>query len=372
MKWNRLAPFLLITTLLLGCCGMHSSRESMTENDRKNELTLSRSDFSIPEKYNKTSESGRVAFELSPEYPDVIAKGICEVPYVRGTIYADAQTVYEEFAVDKKVDEMHEMRYSEASDAPDEVFYIFTDGSHLYSGENIQFAERESDYYNLAAMDEVISQGGLQDTEISFVSREEAIKKTQLLLSEIGLPQELLELSAYALDYNMLNQKELELHNQGLLTSEKMKQGWSAADDAYYIVGYQMYNGVPVYHETMSIRKEFAHYNVENATFKALLSADGWLEFWVTNNIYDLSSNGVTEELLTFEEITSVVEKKYDMLLNDSCYLVSRACFAFAVLHDESQKYNVIPVWYFEVMENGDRQSCVWVDAITGNEIYLP
>ena len=59
------------------------------------------------------------------------------------------------------------------------------------------------------------------------------------------------------------------------------------------------------------------------------------------------------------------------MILNDATYEVTRARFALEISLDERQHYQAIPIWYFEVTENDLTKSIVWVNAVTGKEIYL-
>ena len=88
--------------------------------------------------------------------------------------------------------------------------------------------------------------------------------------------------------------------------------------------------------------------------------------------IYNFKNEQNTVTLKPFDEIASVVEEKYDNILNDVNYEVTRAKLYERVYTGEDQKYAEEPIWYFEVMENGSNKTVMLVNAETGKEINLP
>ena len=129
--------------------------------------------------------------------------------------------------------------------------------------------------------------------------------------------------------------------------------------------------GIPVFHELMSVAKQMADDSPDNAPVQAIYSARG-LEELSINYIYDFKNEQNTVALKPFEEITSVVEAKYENLLNDSKYEITRAKLYERVYTGENQKYAEEPIWYFEVVENGNNKTVTLVNAETGKEINLP
>ena len=67
-----------------------------------------------------------------------------------------------------------------------------------------------------------------------------------------------------------------------------------------------------------------------------------------------------------------IAPKKYENLLNDSKYEITRAKLYERVYTGENQKYAEEPIWYFEVVENGNNKTVTLVNAETGKEINLP
>ena len=117
--------------------------------------------------------------------------------------------------------------------------------------------------------------------------------------------------------------------------------------------------------------KQMADDSPDNAPVQAIYSARG-LEELSINYIYDFKNEQNTVALKPFEEIASVVEAKYENLLNDSKYEITRAKLYERVYTGENQKYAEEPIWYFEVVENGNNKTVTLVNAETGKEINLP
>ena len=109
----------------------------------------------------------------------------------------------------------------------------------------------------------------------------------------------------------------------------------------------------------------------DNAPVQAIYSARG-LESLTIDYIYNFKNEQNTVALKPFDEIASVVEEKYDNILNDVNYEVTRAKLYERVYTGEDQKYAEEPIWYFEVMENGSNKTVMLVNAETGKEINLP
>ena len=157
--------------------------------------------------------------------------------------------------------------------------------------------------------------------------------------------------------------------NNGLLEEGKTSEPTSD-DEAYFIYAYQENTGIPVFHELMSVAKQMADDSPDNAPVQAIYSARG-LEELSINYIYDFKNEQNTVALKPFEEIASVVEAKYENLLNDSKYEITRAKLYERVHTGEDQKYAEEPIWYFEIVENNNK-TVMLVNAETGKEINLP
>lgn len=157
---------------------------------------------------------------------------------------------------------------------------------------------------------------------------------------------------------------------EGRLTEEKRKESWSQEDDAYFIYGYQKYEDIPIFHEMMSIARSMAYDTPDNAPVQAIYSTRG-IEILDISGVYEFEKGEQQVLLKPFEDIAAVVEEKFENILNDAEYEVTRAKFYERVYLDEGQKYKADPIWYFEVVENNISKSVTLINAETGKEIFL-
>ena len=153
-------------------------------------------------------------------------------------------------------------------------------------------------------------------------------------------------------------------------TEEKRKESWSQEDDAYFIYGYQKYEDIPIFHEMMSIARVMAYDTPDNAPIQAIYSTRG-IEKLDISGVYEFEKGKQQVTLKPFEDIAAVVEEKFENILNDADYEVTRAKFYERVYLDEKQKYKADPIWYFEVVENNISKSVTLINAETGKEIFL-
>ena len=159
----------------------------------------------------------------------------------------------------------------------------------------------------------------------------------------------------------------------GDFPDERRKKGWTSEDDIYVIYAYQKCGTLPVFHEIMSLGRSLAYDTPSGAPVQAVYSVRG-LESLLVNNIYAFEKAEKNLYLKNFDEIAKVVEEKFNSILNEADYAVTRAKLYERVYYDEKQNYAVEPTWYFEIIENGNKSgtSVTLVNAVMGKEIYLP
>ena len=189
-------------------------------------------------------------------------------------------------------------------------------------------------------------------------------------MNELGYDTENLSFQAIPLSVDAMKKLRDQELNNGLLEKGKTNEPTSE-DEAYFIYAYQENTGIPVFHELMSVAKQMSDDSPDNAPVQAIYSARG-LESLTIDYIYNFKNEQNTVALKPFDEIASVVEEKYDNILNDVNYEVTRAKLYEHVYTGEDQKYAEEPIWYFEVMENGSNKTVMLVNAETGKEINLP
>ena len=186
---------------------------------------------------------------------------------------------------------------------------------------------------------------------------------------ETGFSEFEFQLSAYPVSYRVMQKKEAEVYTSEEEQSQK-KEKWTQEDDAYVVYGFQAKDSLPIFHQWMTIFRTMAYDNVDNASIVAIYSRRG-IEFIMAWPIYNLEDTGELLALKDFEEITGIVEAKFENILNESTYEVTRAKLFQMVRLNENQEYVAEPIWYFEVVEDGTSKSITLVDAVTGKEIVL-
>ena len=158
----------------------------------------------------------------------------------------------------------------------------------------------------------------------------------------------------------------------GVIGNENLKaDGWTEDNNAYEIYGWQTYEGLPVFPQIMTSLMSRAIENYQKATVTALYNKNGMLTLMANETYFFEHSEDVTA-FKPFPEIADALIAKYDYLLNELTYTVTRAKLAVRVYFDESQVYQAEPVWYFEVYDNNSNLEIVLFNAVTGEEIYLP
>ena len=322
----------------------------------------------FPHEYNRKSESGKVIFSLSPEYPETVSDGKCIIPEVNGHLFTNSDQVYDLFVKDKPVQEMIEQQ-EEDDNFPSITYYILEDGSSVNTGGDLNYSSGSAKFYgNVRYYDNL---GRFTGGGLDFASPEEAVNSAKETLTSFGISPDIFSFSTVALDHKTMQELEDEKTVDENVPGSNEKKNWTTDDDAYYIYAFQTEKGIPIFNEEMSFSHTFADYSPSNACIQGILATSGWVKLQ-TVSIYDLSwENEKETNLKPFEEIAKTVEEKYEMLLTDSRYEINRACFAIEVSLNASQKYEAIPIWYFEVVENDTNLRYVWVNAVTGEEIYL-
>ena len=320
--------------------------------------------------YQRESESGKVKFDCKIETPDSYTGDNVHKYLVSGECYGDEGSILSRYVEGKEVAEKFS---TEAHDGiPGSDSYNMADGAVVnVGGSQFSFSTRNSNYYyNARALDsdyqEEYSKGKGQ---VAFATAEEAIEAVRQELSEVGFSEFEFQLVAYPAKHGTMKKIESEIYTSEEEQSQK-KDEWTQEDDAYVVYGFQTKDNIPIFHQWMTIFRVMAYDNIDNAPITAIYSSRG-IESLMAWPIYYLEDIGETLTLKEFEEIAGIVEAKFENILNESTYEVTRAKLFQMVRLNEKQEYAAEPIWYFEVVEDGAIKSVTLVDAVTGNEIVL-
>ena len=346
-----------------GCgktAGSEMSNATIVRDD-----TNSRTEDYFPKEYDAESESGKVRFNCTLEIPESLNGRNIQKTSVEGLQAYDKDAAYVMFGEGKEVSQKEQYE----GDYGDAIYYMFSDGTSLYLDYNVLWASATSSLYAYLGVSQSDYIDLFSDGTVS-LDKESCISEIKNDMNELGYDTEMLSFQAIPLSVDAMNELRSQELNDGLLKEGDTNEPTSE-DEAYFIYAYQENTGIPVFHEAMSIAKQMADNSPDNAPVQAIYSARG-LEQLSINYIYDFKNEQSTVTLKPFDEITSVAEEKYENLLNDSKYEITRAKLYKRVYTAEDQKYAEEPIWYFEVVENGNDKTVMLVNAETGKEINLP
>ncbi|OYP55488.1 hypothetical protein CG709_01455, partial [Lachnotalea glycerini] len=91
------------------------------------------------------------------------------------------------------------------------------------------------------------------------------------------------------------------------------------------------------------------------------IDIEGLFDFQVINEYINL---------LPFEEIANHILDKYEMLLSDSTYEVTKAELYFRPIKNDNGTYDILPTWQFTIKDNlTESEGDTFINAITGEEI---
>lgn len=365
---KKIRGFSLILCVCLILAGCNKSAVDVKEKAEEEIVSMEEAEYSFPEKYEKTSGSGKVKFNCELEVPENIKGQAISTVAVKGLYSCDREKAWTIFGEGKEIIEKPEIPVDKGR-APYDC-YLFANDESLSINEGIAYGSSNSKYYSYIGVQNPDNQDVFEEAEVSFKSGEECITELKKIIDELGYDSEDFIFAYYPLNFQTMKILEEQYLQEGYLTEEKRKESWSQEDDAYFIYAYQKYEDIPIFHEMMSIARTMAYDTPDNAPIQAIYSARG-IEQMNISGVYVFEDREQQVSLKPFEDIVSVVEEKFENILNDANYEVTRAKLYERVYLNEEQKYEAEPIWYFEVVENNISKSVTLINAETGKEIYL-
>lgn len=329
------------------------------ENIEQSEKT----DF-FPESYSKQTE--KVRFECQLEVPENFDVSDFHNPDITGELSNDYDKIYAKYVEGKvTTEEHHDGQDGKRMDA-----YIFSDGSVAW------ISDTEGFTYSVPALsryEAVVrsSERGAPKDNFAFSTGDDCTKQVKDTLKSIGLPVDEYQLGWFSNSGNEYSTLEQQALKDGMIDSRNVSQdGWTEADDSYEIYGWQTYEGLQVLPWLMTSAMSRAVESYKRAPVSALYTQQGMLSLALTDQPFIFKPGEKMSEFLPFPEIADAVVQKYDSLLDDTVYTVSRAKLVLNTYHDDNRQLEAEPVWYFEVT-GGSSMEIVLINAVTGSEIYL-
>ena len=143
------------------------------------------------------------------------------------------------------------------------------------------------------------------ESQLEFATREEIYTNLMTLFEKINAPTEY-NYKAYALDHEILKSQENHEDMDGNDDKSSYKAEWSSADDSYYFVMRQCYEGLPVYHVYADI---FSMEADINTPVQAVVSTEG-IESLEIEKVFSFSDKKEVESLVSFDEVVATVSNK--------------------------------------------------------------
>lgn len=322
----------------------------------------------FPDNYSKSD--GKVTFNCRVQVPENFTGEEVYDTTVNGHIYPDAEKAVEIYSQGKEVQDSGTQPAPSAGE-PEGFYQIYTDGAALFAGSDFMYNEDTAKWYSYIGVTDPGYLKRFEENPVSFMSPEDCIEKVRTVLSNAGINTEEVSFSACPINHEVLSQITDEEIAAGTMTEAQRKESWSGEDDAYFVYGVQKHGGLPVFHESMNISQSLAFDTPDSSVIQAVYSGRGIEYITYNGKMYSFSDKEERLELKDFEEIAEVVQNKFGNLLDESTYEVTRATLYERVYLNESQQLKTMPIWYFEVWQDGWKESVTLMDAVSGEEIYL-
>lgn len=356
---------LCVCVCLSGCSGETEKAGEEKTVQGTGEIAQEETVDSFPESYSEKTE--KVQFDCELEVPEEFEISNFHIPKINGSVLSDAEAIYAKYVEGKTIAEEHHEEPTEVNERGNDT-YILEDGTLIGATEGFIYQRQEVGKYRSWARSSEI--GAPQET-FAFASAEDCIQEVKEKLKEIGCPVEEYTFGWFSTtgeEYKALEQQAVD---SGLMDSGSANpEGFSEADNSYEIYGWQTYEGLQVlpWIMTSSMMRAFETY--QKAPVAALYTEQGMLALAMTDPAYVFEPSEEAAQFLAFPEIAQTVIQKYEDMLDEEFYTVTRAKLALRTYLDEKQQPAAEPVWYFEVSDS-EGDEVVLVNAVTGEEIFL-
>ena len=363
MKLKCIIPMLMLT--MTACASTSDSKETLTESSAiTNESTDSSSTTQVsgnfPEKLNMEIE--RVSFDA-----EVIAHSSANK---KSKSYEVTVRKFDKEKVKEKL--LSNIEVAETINYGDEDSYQGTKEEYLsVSPTRIYFYKNLYLYVNNAfsLFEDDRNAESYKDTDFDFASRDAAKESILKELDSLGagLGSDYF-INMYSLDYETMKENEKVLDMDGEPDKSAYKPEWSSKDNCYYLCIRQSVNGIPVGYKYADADENINEYN---APIQLLYSSSG-IEFLSIDKMFDFSDKNEEVVLADMDKVSACIAKKYNDILNEAKYSVSKLELHYICVKESETKYTVRPAWVVTMSENGDDTPFqMIIDAQTAEEIVL-
>ena len=363
IKLKCIIPMLMLT--MTACASTSDSKETLTASSAiTNESTDSSSTTQVsgnfPEKLNMEIE--RVSFDA-----EVLAHSSANK---KSKSYEVTVRKFDKEKVKEKL--LSNIEVAETINYGDEDSYQGTKEEYLsVSPTRIYFYKNLYLYVNNAfsLFEDDRNAESYKDTDFDFASRDAAKESILKELDSLGagLGSDYF-INMYSLDYETMKENEKVLDMDGEPDKSAYKPEWSSKDNCYYLCIRQSVNGIPVGYKYADADENINEYN---APIQLLYSSSG-IEFLSIDKMFDFSDKNEEVVLADMDKVSVCIAKKYNDILTEAKYSVSKLELHYICVKESETKYTVRPAWVVTMSEIGDDTPFqMIIDAQTAEEIVL-
>jgi hypothetical protein len=338
-----------------------SNANGQVSNNTTVSETSEKIPYNIPQTYTKEDENIAFHTEVIVD-PKVFEDGLY---YATATLQLfDYDKVYEALFNNKDDAKRDEDDY----DGGKYVSYSSEDENLNFAKNAIIYLKPEIRYYNNCFSeyeDDYNANLYSTETEFAFEAKEKVWLDIKDKMKTIGLNIDG-SYTCYALDYETMQKEEFAMGPTGEKDPTAYKPGWSEEDNGYYFIAHQELMNCVVQYPVEDVLEKVSE---QNAPIKFLYTKDG-LKMLDIENVFDFQVSDKYISLLPFEDIAKVVQEKYQMILSDTTYEVTRAELYLRPIKKDDNTYDVVPTWQFTIIDNESKsEGRTYINGITGEEI---
>ena len=249
----------------------------------------------------------------------------------------------------------------------EETLYI-GENHLLYCVNNMHYINLSQNFVNneyVLPADQTFS----KDSDLPFESREENWKNISRSLSELDLLiDDCIIISEYSLDLESLQKQEEILFQAGLKREDEKNPFWSTADEGYYYILIQGYQGLPVF-----CRRTTASLTEEDETSKASLNlycTDAGFRLIDLIYWYDFQKTDQKITLTSFDKIMETIDQKYANVKQEHKMEVTECRLMLYPKDVGKEEMEVIPIWLCTIEREFSRPIYLSIHAVTAEEVY--
>ena len=177
---KKIRGFGLILCACSVLAGCNKSAVDVKEKAGEEIVSMEEAEYSFPEKYEKTSDSGKVKFNCELEVPENIKGQAISTVDVKGLYRCDREKAWTIFGEGKEIIEKPETPVDEGR-APED-YYLFANDESLDINEGITYGSSNSKYYSYIGVTNPDNRAVFEETEVSFKSGEECITELKKII----------------------------------------------------------------------------------------------------------------------------------------------------------------------------------------------